>query len=476
MFALSLRVRCLASFAFVMLAAVAVTRVAVACDTPVYRYAMYRWQPAPYEVYYFHNQTPVELHDKVQEQIEALARNDLIRTNVVYLPVDLKEDPQLVAVPADVKKSWQAHENQPVPSYMVVSPMGAEIFTGDMLEDDVKSLVDSPLRQKIAKELELGKATVLVLLGGNDKEANAAAEGELKQLIGDVASGKIELYSGPPGGLFTPEEEKADDEKKQPPHEISYVKLDRDDEKEKWLTRMLLAVEPDLKEEQFASQPMVFAVYGRGRVLPPYIGKGVTRDNLIDLAQYVTGACSCTVKEQNPGVDLLTRYDWESASAAVAEKFGTEEGNERQLGVDSFFPELIVGPAVPDKPTSPTSTDANANNTQASDNTAETATSTADSTTDPAQTEPKQDDTATRKPSDSTADKTSSGSKNEKKLTSTDGEKLVAVAEPASSSSAQPKTSDANRYLKYVMWPIVIGVAVVLFVLMGATLVLVRRR
>ena len=27
-----------------------------ACETPVYRYAMYRWNPAPYEIYYFHNE------------------------------------------------------------------------------------------------------------------------------------------------------------------------------------------------------------------------------------------------------------------------------------------------------------------------------------------------------------------------------------------------------------------------------------
>lgn len=58
-------------------------------------------------------------------------------------------------------------------------------------------------------------------------------------------------------------------------------------------------------------------------------------------------ACSCTVKEQNPGVDLLVRYDWEAAAAALADKFGNEEGNESQFGPEMFFPELIIPESTP---------------------------------------------------------------------------------------------------------------------------------
>ena len=80
-------------------------------------------------------------------------------------------------------------------------------------------------------------------------------------------------------------------------------------------------------------------VYGRGRALPPYIGKGIVYDNLVEVADFITSACSCTVKDQNPGVDLLMSFDWDSASAAVAERFGSEEGNNETL--DDLFPQLI---------------------------------------------------------------------------------------------------------------------------------------
>ena len=82
---------------------------------------------------------------------------------------------------------------------------------------------------------------------------------------------------------------------------------------------MLLAVEPDL--HKFEKEPMVFAVYGRGRAMPPYVGKGITQANLVDCIAFLAGACSCMVKDENPGVDLLMRWDWD----ATAERMAAED-------------------------------------------------------------------------------------------------------------------------------------------------------
>ncbi len=40
------------------------------------------------------------------------------------------------------------------------------------------------------------------------------------------------------------------------------------------------------------------------------MGAGINADNLRESAAFVTGACSCQVKEQNPGFDLLLNADW----------------------------------------------------------------------------------------------------------------------------------------------------------------------
>jgi hypothetical protein len=119
-----------------------------------------------------------------------------------------------------------------------------------------------------------------------------------------------------------------------PSYELGFVKIGRNDPQEQWLVRMLHAMEPELKKED---SPMTFMAYGRGRVLLPCIGKGITRENLVYMIEFITSACSCTVKEQNPGVDLLVRYDWEAAAAKLAEKFAAEEG-----APGMFYPELVI--------------------------------------------------------------------------------------------------------------------------------------
>ena len=55
---------------------------------------------------------------------------------------------------------------------------------------------------------------------------------------------------------------------------------------------------------------MVFPIFGRGRVLYALVGKGIRADNLGEAARFLIGSCSCQIKEQNPGVDLILSADW----------------------------------------------------------------------------------------------------------------------------------------------------------------------
>jgi hypothetical protein len=137
---------------------------------------------------------------------------------------------------------------------------------------------------------------------------------------------------GPPGGA----------EPEPPKIELGFCQLDRKAEEERWLVESLLAMEPDLKDEEFADQAMVFCVFGRGRALPPFIGKGINRDNLLNCVDFITGACSCMVKDQNPGMDLLFTKDWWAVAEKLANEFGAEEGNEAQYAAADMFPDLVI--------------------------------------------------------------------------------------------------------------------------------------
>ena len=116
----------------------------------------------------------------------------------------------------------------------------------------------------------------------------------------------------------------------------------RDDAAERWLVESLLGMDSELQSEELRKQPLLFGIFGRGRALPPFVGKDIERENLLACVDFVTGACSCTVKDQNPGVDLLIAQDWFAVAEKLAEKFGAEEGTEGQFSPEAMFPKLVV--------------------------------------------------------------------------------------------------------------------------------------
>jgi hypothetical protein len=78
---------------------------------------------------------------------------------------------------------------------------------------------------------------------------------------------------------------------------------------ESCLVRSLVQSEDDLDRVR---GPIVFPVFGRGRALCSLHGKDLAKpDELRRSLEYLCRACSCQVKELNPGVDLLITGNWE---------------------------------------------------------------------------------------------------------------------------------------------------------------------
>ncbi|MAR12158.1 MAG: hypothetical protein CL681_19590 [Blastopirellula sp.] len=320
-------------FAIFALLASVWSSVAISCDTPVYRYAVYRWPAAAYEVYYLHQGQLGDAETALHTKISGLAEDKEAPANVGLITVDVSADPELrQSVPPDVKAAFDRLESPSLPTYLVVTPYGQLIYAGGLDEAAIGSMIRSPARQKMAQRIEAGDAGVLVMLTCSDKEANAAAEKTVQQVVSDVQEGKLQLYTAPT--------KKPDEEEKKQEHAVGFVKVARDDPKEDWFVRQLLTIESDLKD---IDEPMVFAVFGRGRLLPPCVGRGIQYDNLVgEYVEFMTGACSCTVKDQNPGMDLLTSYNWDGAAESLAAKVGFEEGNENMLAAEQFFPQLSI--------------------------------------------------------------------------------------------------------------------------------------
>ncbi len=72
--------------------------------------------------------------------------------------------------------------------------------------------------------------------------------------------------------------------------------------------------------KDFKNEPMAFPVFGRGRVLYALIGKGINAGTIEQACRDLTGPCTCQVKDQNPGTDLLMAVNWEKLVTPTAQE------------------------------------------------------------------------------------------------------------------------------------------------------------
>jgi hypothetical protein len=66
--------------------------------------------------------------------------------------------------------------------------------------------------------------------------------------------------------------------------------------------------------------PFAAPVFGRGRVLGAWALEELDDLMIEDTSLFLTGRCSCRVKNENPGWDLLLKVDWETALASIGGK------------------------------------------------------------------------------------------------------------------------------------------------------------
>lgn len=325
-----------------------------ACETPVYRFALYSrdWLPWEYRVYYLHEGEAEEDEPTaaINARLRSLMTSEPLRTNIYFRAVDLADDAQTNNLPPAARTAWDEAADKSAGLHVVLAPpcrhrpRWTTLFAGRLDEVTIEALIDSPARVAMAASLAKGNIP-LILLEGESADANEAAAKAIGDTAANVAAGKVRRRGGI-GDLVPPPEEtpKPRPNGGQPVEEdvvsvgIDLIRLRRDDAREDYFIRMLMLVEEDLPP--LAAQPMVFAGYGRGRVGEPFVGKGITPDNLAGELIFLTGACSCEVKDQNPGMDLLTTADWDAAAAAMVERFGEEQGSEQTLSVGELVPSL----------------------------------------------------------------------------------------------------------------------------------------
>jgi hypothetical protein len=267
-----------------------------ACSVPVFRYALERWTPASLRLLVFHRG---ELAKEDREAIRTIS-DDTRSANVRIELVDLNGD-----VNAELRAVWDKEDKSAklprvVVRYPEVSAEVPNLWAGPLDSTAIAKLIQSPARQQLFDRLTSGSAAAILLMLSGDKAADDAARAMLTRELPGIAA-RLELPAATDEG----------------PQVQSLLPMRLDfpivevpaTPAEEPLRRMLLASEDGLADVR---GPIAFPVFGRGRALCSLHGKDLEKPGELHRSlEFLCKACSCQVKELNPGVDLLIVGNWE---------------------------------------------------------------------------------------------------------------------------------------------------------------------
>ena len=306
---------------------------AEACQVPVFRYALERWRPDPYQLVIVHdgNLTGEQKSNLVHLEESLVGSNGPV-VNLRFETIDLaKEKDQFERwqkIHVEGNASATVHLFYPFEGF---EPTVSPIWSGAFTRKNIGAIMDSPIRRELVKRILAGNSAVWLFLESGNKEEDDKLFRELEKHA-RVAEKEIAIPEGviqqsaldDPDLLLGPGDQENILESSVPLKiAFSILRLSRKDPQEAVLLAMLLHLEDDLLDKDMESKPMLFPAFGKGRVLAPLVGNGINEENALGDCGYLCGPCSCQVKNQNPGMDILVKADWWSAlegSSVIADK------------------------------------------------------------------------------------------------------------------------------------------------------------
>ncbi|MGE0755633.1 MAG: hypothetical protein AB7O38_01370 [Pirellulaceae bacterium] len=302
-----------------------------ACNVPVFRYALERWKPDTYEAILFHEGPPTAAIDGLVRQLQAAGSHGRPLSNLRVTSVDLRQ-------PMDdaVRAVWESQSAARAPWLVVRYPAALQLETtlwsGPADRDSIDRLLRSPMREELARRLLEGASTVWLVIETGDPRRDQpvvdALEGHLRELAGSLQlpdakvqpGGVLQLPPGEEEGLLSPVPLRI---------EFPVLRLNRADPAEHAFLATILHTDEGLTA---ADEVIVVPVFGRGRALQAFPGEQLELEALRGVEEFLCGACSCSVKSQNPGMDLLLTADWDVALGIH------ESGEATEVAVQTLVP------------------------------------------------------------------------------------------------------------------------------------------
>lgn len=266
---------------FLLLTTVLLRGDTCACTIPVFRYALDRWEADRFQLI---------LPASTSQNTEL---NDLLRplwaNGKANLDITKAKDVGITS--ADLRDSKTRERS---------------LWSGTLDKAALESVLDSPGRREITRRILAGESVVWVVVDDGKAESQPEMERIERRLrfLEQVATMPIQDPNDPdsqlgPGPALM--------------LKFTSLRLRADDPAEKVLTAMLAG--PQGKVD--ATRAFAAPVFGRGRVLGAWNLDKLDDAALEDACMFLVGRCSCRMKNENPGWDILMNVDWPQALEKV---------------------------------------------------------------------------------------------------------------------------------------------------------------
>lgn len=240
----------------------------IACSVSVSEYALKNIDPSRYTLIYFHNKS---ISDSLMEKHNEF-RQSIRGVNISFREINMADEKSHI-----YKEIIEKATNEKIPFYGLYYQRNLYTTYRDI--EELNGLASSPKRIEIIKQLKTGAVcTILYLLSGDDEKDEKGLK-TVKEAV---------KVSGEKG--------------------VTIMELLRDNPDEQPFINLLLNIEPNLEGHK---EPMVFPVFGKFIVLEPLIGADITLGYMKYLFDFLNADCSCIIKGQMPGVNMIHIYDWD---------------------------------------------------------------------------------------------------------------------------------------------------------------------
>jgi len=293
----------------------ALAAMAMACDVPVFRYALERWEPEGYSV------CAVLMGDPTAEQTAELAL--LLNSSKGYAattPANIELFAQtsgrattgelaMPPPPTSELASMLTARTFDKPTFVVLSPQKTIVWTAPIIPGSASRILQSPARAAVTDHLLQGATAVWLLLEQGDKEKDEAFEASLRSLL----AGAVKTLTRQNEAMRAVDA--AEDADQQPAFTITFpiVRVCANLADEAFLSAMITGVFTADAGGATLSLPAAVPMFGRGRMLAIMTGNDLNAESILRIGAYLSGPCSCEAKALNPGVDLLFSADWLNA-------------------------------------------------------------------------------------------------------------------------------------------------------------------